>query len=84
MEGFMTLAEAAEMLAVNKRTITRWIGEGKLSGANLHNRWYISENSVNTYIEGLSATERQLLELKRRELAAAGSKAAKGATGEEE
>lgn len=75
MEGYVTLAEAAERLAVNKRTITRWIAESKLSGANLHNRWYIAENSVNAYLDGLSVPERALLEMKRKELAAAGGQA---------
>lgn len=76
MDGYVTLAEAAEWLACSTRTITRKLDAGELTGVKLHNRWYIAETSVEEYLSTMTPDELAVLDARRLEIAFAKDRAA--------
>lgn len=51
MKELMTSAEAAELIGVNVKTIRRWLGDGKLSGANIPGAgWRITPADIDAFL----------------------------------
>lgn len=46
-KGFMTTAEAAEKLQINKATVRLWLTNGRLKGRRFGGRWRVSIEDVN-------------------------------------
>ena len=48
--GFLSIAEAAELLRVSTRTVRRWIGEGLLVAHRIHGLVRISEADFQAFL----------------------------------
>lgn len=46
-----TVAEIAERLNVNRRTVTNYIRDGKLRGRKFGRSWYVSEDALRDYFD---------------------------------
>ena len=50
-EKYFTLVEAAALLKYNRRSIYRWIKQGKLKASKIGGDWRIKENDLNAIIQ---------------------------------
>lgn len=48
---FYTAQQVAEILQVNKRSVTRWIKAAELGASRLGNRYRISEEDLRKFLE---------------------------------
>ena len=47
-----TLEDIAEMLQVTRRTLYNYIKDGKLKANKVANKWIVTEENLNDFIEG--------------------------------
>jgi len=47
----LTVADVAEILNVNERTVRRWIDVGDLAAHKLGRQWRISTQDLNTFLQ---------------------------------
>jgi excisionase family DNA binding protein len=50
---YITVAEAAEILCIHPRTVTRFLTTGKLRGAKVGRSWRLDEKDVRDFFENL-------------------------------
>jgi acetyl-CoA synthetase len=50
-ENYYTAAEIATMLKVNKRSVQRWIKDGKLQGLYIGNHYLVKESELKAFID---------------------------------
>ena len=46
-----TLAEVEEMLEVTRRTLYNWINDGKLKAVKAGNRWRVTEEALQEFLQ---------------------------------
>lgn len=50
---YITVSEAAEILCIHPRTVTRFLTTGKLKGAKVGRSWRLDEKDVRNFFENL-------------------------------
>jgi len=50
-DKYLTVQEAAEILSVNPRTVTKYLTSGQLLGAKIGRIWRLDEKDVHTFFE---------------------------------
>ena len=61
-ERYITVKEAAEILSIHHRTITRFLTTGKLKGAKVGRSWRLDEKDVRDFFENLKIETAQTIE----------------------
>lgn len=59
---YITINDAAEILGIHPRTVTRFIVAGKLKGAKVGRTWRLDEKDVHEFFEGLKAETAKAIE----------------------
>lgn len=59
---YITANEAAEILGVHPRTVTRFMTAGKLKGAKVGRTWRLDEKDVHEFFETLKAETAKSIE----------------------
>lgn len=67
MERFLTPEEVADRLAVNPKTIRKWLADGKLKGVKAGRLWRISPEAVYDFLARFSPSEKAVREVQERE-----------------
>lgn len=58
-KDFMTTAEAAEKLQINKATVRLWLTNGRLKGRRFGGRWRVSVDAVEKMLAGDAGHDQQ-------------------------
>ena len=61
-ERYITVAEAAEILSIHPRTVTRFLTSGKLRGAKVGRSWRLDEKDVRDFFETLKEETAKAIE----------------------
>ena len=60
-EKYLTKKDAAEIIGVHERTITRYLNAGKLKGALVGKSWRISESDIREFYDTLKAETAKII-----------------------
>lgn len=49
---FFTLADLEKILKLSRRTLLKYVGDGRLKGVKIGNRWTVSRENLEKFING--------------------------------
>ena len=61
-ERYITISDAAKILSIHPRTVTRFLSAGKLKGAKVGRSWRLDEKDVRDFFENLKIETARAIE----------------------